>query len=315
MKISFITTIFNEAGTITNFLESLLFQTLLPDEIIIVDGGSTDKTVSLIHEFNFPVAKNKVKILIKKGNRSIGRNEAIRHATCDVIICSDAGNVLDKDWIKKITEPFHDRKVDVVAGYYKGLAQNTFQKSLIPYVLVMPDRVNPHDFLPATRSVAFRKAIWEKVGGFDEKLSHNEDYAFAKNLKKSGANIVFAKDAIVYWIPRSTLKQTYVMFLRFAYGDAEARIFRPKVLLIFLRYLVIISLFFLYSSSCNGIYLITIVLFFFAYIIWATMKNYRYVEDPSAFFFLPFLQFIADIGVMHGTISGLLGLWDTKKMS
>lgn len=120
------------------------------------------------------------KLFFKKGNRAVGRNEAIERATGEVVLCSDAGNILNKNWIKNISEPFYDSKVDVVAGYYRSLSKNVFQKCLAPYVLVMEDRVDPKNFLPATRSIAFRKAVWEKIGGFPEEYSHNEDYVFAQ---------------------------------------------------------------------------------------------------------------------------------------
>ncbi len=186
MKISFIATVFNEQGSIIRFLESIFNQSIPPDEIIVVDGGSTDDTLSEISKFKFPQRKNNpnIKILFKKGNRSLGRNEAIKNAKGDVILSSDAGCVLEKDWVKEILKPFKNKNTDVVAGYYKSVAKNSFQKSLIPYVLVMPDNINENDFLPATRSMAFKKSIWKKAGGFDEKLSHNEDYAFANKLKE-----------------------------------------------------------------------------------------------------------------------------------
>ncbi len=314
MKISFITTIYNEERTIVQFLESLFTQTKPPDEIIIVDGGSSDTTVYQIKKIQFPKSVKKIKVIVKKGNRSVGRNTAINEASGNIIVCSDAGNILEKNWLKNITKPFTEKDVDVVAGYYKGLAQNVFQKSLIPYVLVMPDKVEPNNFLPATRSVAFKKSIWEKVSGFDETLSHNEDYAFAKKLEKIGANIVFAKDAIVYWIPRSTLKQTYVMFLRFAYGDAEAGIFRPKVLALFVRYFFILVLLIVFLGTKSLFILYSLFFILVLYVIWSISKNYRYVQQLSAFYYLPLLQFIADFAVMNGTISGILHLWDTKKM-
>src|SRR5205807_10574812 len=98
MKVSFITTIFNESETINIFLDSLFKQSQLSDEIIIVDGGSTDKTIEQIkhYESRIKVKKMSFKFFVKKGNRSIGRNEAIRKATGDVIVCSDSGNILDK---------------------------------------------------------------------------------------------------------------------------------------------------------------------------------------------------------------------------
>lgn len=309
MKISFITTVFNEEKTIKQFLSSVFSQTKSPNEIIVVDGGSNDETISSIKLSIKGKHKDlKIKILTKKGNRSVGRNEAIRHATGDVIVCSDSGNILDKNWVKHITEPFKNRNVSVVAGYYEGIAENVFQKCVIPYTLVMPDKVDPHNFLPATRSVAFTKKIWEKVGGFNEKLSHNEDYAFAKKLRDEKARIVFRKDAIVYWLPRNTLKQTYIMFLRFAYGDAEARIWRPKVVFLFIRYFLFLLLLVLSIVLHAYMFLEFFIFLLILYIIWAIAKNYRYVNDVRAFFWLPVLQFTADFAVVEGTIGGIFSL-------
>lgn len=313
MKISFITTIYNEERTIEKFLESILEQTKLPDEIIIVDGGSTDNTVKIIKKQELRSKGVTIKLFVKRGNRSIGRNEAIKYSTGDILVCSDSGNLLDRNWVKKITEPFISSKVDVVAGYYKGITKNVFQKCLLPYVFVMPDKVDPATFLPATRSVAFTKRIWEKVGGFDEKLSHNEDYVFAKKLQKAKARIVFKKDAIVYWLPRNSFKEAFIMFWRFAYGDAEAKIFRPKVALLIIRYFLGILLL-LVAFLFHSVLLFAICYSLFAlYILWSIQKNYRYVHHWQSAYYLPLLQFIADAAVLSGTLIGIIATWGIRK--
>lgn len=308
MKITFIATIFNEETTIDKFLDSLFNQSKFPDEIIIVDANSTDQTIKKVTNYKLISKKNNIrfKILIKKGNRSIGRNEAIKNATGKIIICSDAGNVLDKKWMENITRPFKDKKVEVVAGYYKGLAKNVFQKCLVPYVLVMPDKVNPDNFLPATRSIAFTKPIWKKAGGFDERFSHNEDYIFANRLKEIGAKMVLAKDAISNWTPRDNLKEAFIMFFRFALGDSEAGILRPKVLLLFARYSIFLLLFILYIISKSIFILDSLFLILILYLFWAIKKNYKYVNDRLAIFILPLLQLTADMAVMSGTLIGLI---------
>src|SRR3989344_5709680 len=244
MKISFVATVLNEEVTIKAFLISLLNQSEKPDEIIIVDGGSSDRTVAEIKNHPFGKLRAKIKspiilkIIEKRGNRAVGRNEGIKKATGDIILISDAGCTLDKNWVKKITEPFFDPKVDVIAGYYDAKPKTIFQKCLVPYVLVMPDRVGSASFLPASRSMAFRKSIWKKLGGFPEEFSHNEDYVFANRLKTNKAKIVFQKEAIVDWIPRKNIKEAFIMFFRFALGDAEAGIFRQTVFFVFIRYIL-----------------------------------------------------------------------------
>ena len=314
-KISLVCTVFNEEKTITQFLESINVQSKFPDEIIIVDGGSKDDTVKKISEFIFSNTKKAptIKLIFKEGNRSVGRNAGIGVASGKIIVSSDAGCILDKYWIREIVKPFADKKVDVVAGYYKGVSKNIFQKSLIPYVLVMEDKINEGEFLPATRSMAFKKTIWEKVGGFNEKLSHNEDFSFANELKASGAKMVFAKNAIVEWIPRSNLKQAFVMFFRFALGDIQAKLYREKVVYIFLRYMFGLYLLFLAAVMRSMFLNIFILLLLFTYVAWSIKKNYKYVNNPRAYFYLPVLQFISDIAVMSGTLVGLAQSFSVSK--
>lgn len=308
-SLTFVATVYNEEKNIKGFLDSVFAQTRLPDEVIIIDGGSIDKTPELIQEY---IRKSRQKLLfdIKPGNRSVGRNEAIKRATGDIIVCSDAGNVLDSHWIEEITKPFQDKTVQVVAGYYRGKVGTTFQKCVIPYFLVMPDKVNEKNFLPATRSMAFRKTIWEKVGKFPEQYSDNEDYVFAKRLKKNNISAAFAKQAIVEWIPPSSIRSFFKTVFRFAKGDAQAGIIRPKVVLIFVRYIFIIqviNLAFRYKFPFLFLFLLYSGIL---YVAWSIKKNYKYVYDAKAFIILPLLQFTSDFAVLLGTFIGFIkSLW------
>lgn len=304
MTTSLICTVLNEEKTITVFLNSILRQTKNPDEVIIVDGGSTDSTVAIVRAFQIKHKAFRLTLLSKKGNRSIGRNAGIKIAKGKIILLSDAGCVLAKTWVEEIIKPFFITSVMVVAGYYKGKAVSVFQKCLLPYVLVMPDRVNANNFLPSTRSMALRKSVWKKVGMFPDRYSHNEDYVFAKTLQRLNIKIYFAKEAIVYWIPRKTLKSIFIMFFRFALGDAEAGIIRTKVILIFIRYIFLVSLC-IFVLDRNFDYLPLIVFIIVLYLFWAVIKNYQYVKNIKAIFFLPIIQLTADAAVLSGTIVGI----------
>jgi glycosyltransferase involved in cell wall biosynthesis len=315
MKITLISTVMNESENIRLFLDSILNQSKKLNEVIIIDGNSNDPTSKILKEYIVKFKKQNIKYLTKiiPGNRAVGRNKAIELSSCDLIVCSDAGCILDKDWVKNITIPIKNKKADVVAGYYKGITNSIFQKCLIPYVLVMPDRVDPYKFLPATRSMAFTKKIWKKAQGFPEKYSDNEDFVFAHKLKVIGARIIFVKEALVYWIPVRNLVHAYNMFFRFAKGDIEAKILRPKVILINVRYILGILLLLLAIINKDIILLMLFSVLLVLYIVWAIMKNYKYVNNYKAIVILPILQFVSDIAVIGGTLTGLINLWGIKK--
>jgi glycosyltransferase involved in cell wall biosynthesis len=308
-KVSLIITTLNEEKTIVSLLKSIRDQTLLPDEVIIVDGGSVDITVSLVDDY---IKKS----FIKKGNRSVGRNFAISKARNNWIAITDAGCILDKNWLKELVDKQKNSNAEVVAGYYKAAAESvnkkpltSFEKAVVPYVLVMPNKVDKDNFLPATRSVLISKKAWEKVGRFDESLSDNEDYAFAKKLESERVKIAFAQKAVVGWMPPSTLKYFTKMIFRFARGDVYAGILRPKVLLIFVRYLFGFLLF-----SWGLIQLLTegnlwilfglVPGFLLIYALWSIVKNYRYIKGNSHW--LPVLQVASDLAVMWGSMCGLV---------
>src|SRR3989344_5020828 len=101
MKISLIITTLNEQKTILPLLQSIKLQTKKPAEVIIVDAGSEDNTVSLIKQFKNSSQLN-LKLFIQKGNRAAGRNYAVKKAVGQGIAVTDAGCVLNKNWLKLI---------------------------------------------------------------------------------------------------------------------------------------------------------------------------------------------------------------------
>lgn len=306
MRISLITTVLNEESSINQFLSSVSKQTKLPDELVIVDGGSTDRTVASIKYYVSRIKRIKVRLLRKKGNRSVGRNEAIKHSTGNVIAVSDVGCILDKNWLKNIAEPFKNENLDVAAGYYKPQSHSIFEKCLATYTCVMPDKVDPQNFLPSSRSVAFRKAAWRKVGGYPEDLDTCEDLVFAKRMKKAGLEFVFAQKAIVYWPQEKNIFQAFKQFFSYAVGDGQALYIRPQTPLLFARYIAGAALVFIFFLTKSYLILNTLYLLLFFYIFWSVWKNYKYVNHLKALLYLPTLQIVSDAAVLIGMTIGFL---------
>ncbi|MFZ1721470.1 MAG: glycosyltransferase [Microgenomates group bacterium] len=302
-KVTLIITVKNEANTIAELLESIVNQTLAPNEIVFVDGGSTDATVEILKNFFQKHPSLNWQLHQKNGNRSMGRNHAISVASHEWIAVTDAGCVLDQLWLESLVKTQLATDTLVQAGYYKGLAKNSFEMAVVPYVLVMPDRVDEESFLPSTRSMMLHTSVWSAVGGFPEKIVIGEDFYFAKKVRKLGYHIAFSKDAVVGWIPRSDIYSFFSMVKEMASGDATSGEIRKKVKLIFLRYGVV-ALLILLALSTGSVYL-ALILFFagLLYGLWAILKNKKYVK--SGWQWLPVLQFVSDIGVILGTLEGV----------
>ncbi|MDO8270206.1 MAG: glycosyltransferase [Candidatus Levybacteria bacterium] len=303
MKKAFIVTVFNEQKSLGKLLDSLLKQTLIPDEIVVVDAGSTDNTIKILKKYSSKFPKNVLKIIVRKGNRSVGRNTAIQNSKAGIIAVSDAGCILDRKWFENITKPLDDKKIDVVAGFYKPIAKNAFQKSLAAYTCFPEDKLT-NDFLPSSRSVAFKKSAWESVEGYPEHLDTCEDLVFARNMKKLGLNFFVEKRAIVYWPQRKDLLEAFRQFFSYAKGDGEARYIRFGTPFLYARFIFLFGFIIAPVDLVNKI--AVIVVLFTLYSMWAVSKNYRYVKRTDAFLYLPLLQIASDVAVFLGMSYGYL---------
>lgn len=285
----------------------MLRQTKKADQVIIVDGGSTDKTALLVERFILKHPNLPINFIRKKNvSRAQGRNIAIKKARHPVIAITDAGCELDDNWIKFITQPITSKNIDVVGGYCKSRASSILEQCIAVYTLVMRVDADSNVFLPSARSMAIKKSVWEEAGGFPQQFTRNEDYVFARTLRQMGKRFSFVKEAVVYWKPRESILAAFAMFYSFARGDGQAGILRPKVILIFLRYLIGVITLFLSVNYQSYIVLGTLCVFIFFYIVWTILKNYKYVRSLQAIVFLPALQFSSDVAVLVGTVLGVI---------
>jgi len=218
-----IVTVRNEARTIGPLLDSILAGTRVPDEIVVADGGSSDGTLELLR--SRASADPRIRAVLAPGNRSVGRNAAVRASTAPIVACTDAGVEVEPDWLERITRPFAaDPATEVVAGFYLPVGRTRFERAAGVISAPRLTEIDPKRFLPSTRSVAFRRTAWERVRGFDESLAHNEDTPFALALKAAGARFHFEPEALVRWHPRGDLRSFFRQHRRFGFGDGESRV-------------------------------------------------------------------------------------------
>lgn len=213
-----------EAGII-EFLESLERQTVSPDQIIITDGGSTDRTKTLIRDF---FAGNSRFKLIEDADAYPGRarNLAIDSAMTDWIAMTDAGTVVEADWLEKmIQEAGRRRDVDVVLGSYEPVLSSFFQECLALAFIAPAEQVGSVRG-PSTASLLIKKAAWNDAGGFPEHLRACEDLIFFERLRSRISRVAFAPRAVIRWKIPETLSDTFRKFRTYSSHTLRAGLAR-----------------------------------------------------------------------------------------
>lgn len=233
--ISVIATVLNEGESIRRLIDSLAAQTVPPDEIVIVDGGSSDNTFNILNSYQ---QKLPLKAILAPGvNISEGRNLAIQAASGDIIAVTDAGVKLAPDWLAHLTAPFQNLSVQVVGGFFKGDSHTLFEVAMSATVLPLADEIDPLTFLPSSRSIAFRKSAFDAVGDYPEWLDFCEDLIFDLRLKQKYGAFAFAPDALVSFRPRTNMKSFFKQYKLYARGDGKADLWRKRHLIRYGTYL------------------------------------------------------------------------------
>jgi glycosyltransferase involved in cell wall biosynthesis len=239
MTISLVATVLNEGESIRRLMDSILAQTCQPDEIVIVDGGSTDNTVAILQSY---VDQLPLHVYVESDcNISRGRNAAIEAAQGDIIAVTDAGVGLPPNWLECLTQPLlDDPNCQVVGGFFRAAPHNVFEAAMGATVLPLRDEINPANFLPSSRSIAFRKSAWEAVDGYPEWLDYCEDLVFDLRLKQRFGSFAFAPDAVVDFRPRGSLEALFTQYYLYARGDGKADLWRKRHAIRYATYLVAI---------------------------------------------------------------------------
>lgn len=310
MQVSVVATVRNEGDNLRGLLDSLLNQSLWPDEVVICDGGSTDNTLAVLHEYQQWLP---LKILVVPGsNISAGRNKAIAHAAGPIIAATDAGVMLSSNWLEAITKPLREGEAAVVSGWFEGDPFTDFEVVMSATVLPSLEDIDPDTFLPSSRSVAFFKSAWAAINGYPEWLDYSEDLVFDRSLRELHGPFPFVNEATAYFRPRGSLRSFFKQYYRYARGDGKARLWPLRHAIRYATYLLGLPLVLrlIWREKWYGWLLFTLGAGTYmrrpAERLWEDTWGWRPPARLRAFALIPIIRLVGDVAKMLGYPVGLV---------
>jgi glycosyltransferase involved in cell wall biosynthesis len=212
IAISVVIPVFNRADIVGRAIDSALAQrfakTATAVDVIVVDDGSTDHGPAIVRDMamRFPI-----RILQKaNGGQSSARNLGVKHAHGDLIAFLDQDDAWYPDHLAKLVQPFQSADARDLGWSYSDLDEIDESGRMMMRGVIAKYRPTSHPkrdlmtclcedmfILPSASLIS--RAAFDKVGGFDERLSGYEDDDLFLRLFMAGFNNVFIAQSLSKW--------------------------------------------------------------------------------------------------------------------
>jgi rhamnosyltransferase len=223
----------NEGRHIGRLLRGIGEQTVVPAEVVAVDSGSTDDTVSILNREGVRV------IHLRPAAFSFGRslNMGIAATSTDVVVIASAHVYpLYDSWLELLTAPFERDMVALSYGRQIGADASKFSERRV-FARWYPRRSveSQTDPFCNNANAAVRRSVWRDLQ-YDEELTGLEDLDWAKRALARGYEIAYCADAIVAHVHEESWMQIANRYRREAiahkliYGDQRMHLLRALTL-------------------------------------------------------------------------------------
>ncbi len=216
----------NAEQYISPLIDSLKNQTIPPDEIIIIDSESDDRTAEIVSGLEGVVL---IQIKRKDFNHATTRDKAFRKSTGDyVIFITQDALPADKYFVEKIIHPFAlDERIAISTGRQIPREDaRPFEKLVRNFNYPSASRVRSSSDIPelgiktfftSDCCSAYRRNIYEELGGFSFPVKIAEDLFFAAKAINAGYKIAYVHEAGVIHSHNFTLSQQYKRYFMTGY--------------------------------------------------------------------------------------------------
>jgi glycosyltransferase involved in cell wall biosynthesis len=211
MIISIVIRACNEEKHIGQLLEGIAGQSLKDLEIILVDSGSTDRTIEITSRFPVQV----VHIQPEDFTFGYSLNQGIAHSRGEMIVIASAHVYpVYPDWLECLLAPFTDPQVALTYGKQRGNSLNKFSEQQI-FHHWYPDQSQHHQPYPFCNNAnaAIRRSVWESFH-YDETLPGLEDLEWARRIMAKGYSLSYVAEAEVIHLHEETPRAVYNRYRR-----------------------------------------------------------------------------------------------------
>ncbi len=202
--VSAVCTVFNNEVEVLTLLENMLRQSRLPDEIVVTDGGSKDKTVEAVSKFASDHADSFAVRLLAPGRNNIpqGLNHSIRAAKGDLILIIACGNEYADDFIETLLRHHEQNGAKIVAPPIRGTSDTAFGRKYVD------SQLRGGKFIPSNHGCLLECDVFDTVGLFREDFVYaGEDAEFFDRCRAAKLPIEVVEEAYCYWTVVSTKEE------------------------------------------------------------------------------------------------------------
>jgi glycosyltransferase involved in cell wall biosynthesis len=302
--------VYNEEEHIEKILDFFVKAQPQNKELLIIDGGSNDKTKSIVEKWMSN--HSNIKLLHNpKQYVPYALNMGIKNSTGNPIVRIDAHTLYDEDYFIKILETFETTKADIVGGPMRAIGEINFQKAVASCTSTIFGVGNSqfHDqekegYVDSVYLGSWQRTIFDDVGIFDTQMKRNQDDEFHYRAKSRGKLIYLNPQIKSWYYPRNTLSKLFSQY--FQYGIYKPLVLKKVYSEIKLRHLIP-SLFVLY------LFLIPLLIIFAGYmalfplVLYLILNGYFSVKNAQnvsiiifKFFIYPTLHIAYGLGFIIG---------------
>lgn len=231
----------NEARYIGSLLDALAAQTRPPDEVVIVDDGSTDGTAAVVDAWAHAHSVLSVRVVPGPARGpAAAMNAGIRATAAATIVRLDGHSIPDPDYL---TQSLHTLAqvggVAVVGGLWVVRpGDDSTTGAAIAAVVSHPlgsggavyRQGGPRRDVETVPFGAYPRSLWESLGGYDEALVVNEDFDFNYRARRAGHRVVFDPTVRAVYFARPTLAALQLQYGRYGYWKHQMLRKDPRAL-------------------------------------------------------------------------------------